>query len=160
MRFLRSGKNATNIDKASGAYDYRKVIDQLCIETYQGEEVLVLDGCRLVVPAYKRDAILALLHTGQSGIAKTYRTATQLYYWPSMRKDIELRAMKQRQSNPWQSMGGSESPKRGKTAKATHSMRPVLRSRQTMARPGRQIFRLRLGHTTEETGHHRSDLTP
>ena len=28
MQFLRSGKNATTIDKASGAYDYRKVIDQ------------------------------------------------------------------------------------------------------------------------------------
>ena len=33
MRFVRSGKNATHIDKASGAYDYRKIIDQLCIQT-------------------------------------------------------------------------------------------------------------------------------
>ena len=54
MRFVRSGKYATHIDKASGAYDYRKIIDQLCVETYRGQDVLVLDGCRLVVPEHKR----------------------------------------------------------------------------------------------------------
>ena len=31
MRFVRLGKNATYLDKASGAYNYRKIIDQLCI---------------------------------------------------------------------------------------------------------------------------------
>ena len=73
------GQARHNTDKDSGAYNYRKVIDQLCIETYQGEEVFVLDGCRLVMPTHKRDAILALLHAGHSGIVETYRTATQLY---------------------------------------------------------------------------------
>ena len=66
MRLVRSGKNATHIDKASNAYAYRRVIDQLCIETYRNQEVLVLDGCRLVVPAHRRDAILLLLHAGHS----------------------------------------------------------------------------------------------
>ena len=64
-------------------------MDQLCIETYQDQDVLVLDGCRLVVPTHKWDAILILLHAGHSGIAKTYRTATQLYFWPNMKADIE-----------------------------------------------------------------------
>ena len=111
MQFLKSGKHATTIDKDCGAYDYRKVIDQLCIETYQGEEVLVLDGCRLVVPTHKCDTIHALLHAGHSGIAKTYRTATQLYYCPNMIKNIERSVaactpcQEQRQSSPRQSMG-------------------------------------------------------
>ena len=68
--------------------------------------MLVLDGCRLVVPMHKRDAILLLLHAGHSGIAKTYRTATQLYFWLNMKVDIEQLVANcspcqaQRQSNP------------------------------------------------------------
>ena len=60
-------------------------MDQICIETYRKQDVLVLDGCRLVVPTLRRDAILCLLHAGHGGIAKTYRTATQLYFWPNMK---------------------------------------------------------------------------
>ena len=89
MKLVRSGKNATHIDKASPAYAYRRVIDQFCIRTYRDHEVLVLDGCRLVVSTHRRDAILLLLHAGHSGIAKTHRTATQLYFWPNMKSDIE-----------------------------------------------------------------------
>ena len=35
MKLVRSGKNATHIDKASSVYAYRRVIDQLCIEAKQ-----------------------------------------------------------------------------------------------------------------------------
>ena len=89
LQLVREGKNATHVLRSSKAYMYRRILDLLCIETYQGQDVLVYDGCRLVVPRHKRPAILALLHAGHSGIAKTYRTATQLYYWPSMKADIE-----------------------------------------------------------------------
>ena len=81
---------------------------------------LVLDGSRLVVPTHKRDAILALLHVGHSGIAKTYRPATQLYYWPKMKKDIERSiasctpCQEQRQSNARQSMGEVNLPSKAK----------------------------------------------
>ena len=34
---------------------------------YREQDVLVLEGCRLVVPEYKHDAILSLLHSGRSG---------------------------------------------------------------------------------------------
>ena len=89
MQLVKSGKNATHIDRQSKAYAYQRVMDQLCIETYRGQDVLVLDGCRLVVPTHRIKAILLLLHEGHSGIAKTYRTATQLYFWPNMKADIE-----------------------------------------------------------------------
>ena len=81
-------------------------MDQLCIGTYRDQDVLVLDGCRLVVPTHRRDAILLLLHAGHSRIAKTYRTATQLYFWPNMKADIEQSVANcspcqaQRQSSP------------------------------------------------------------
>ena len=106
LRLIREGKNASHISKESKAYGFRRIMDLLCIETYNGEEVLVYDGCRLVVPKQKREAILALLHAGHSGIAKTYKTATQLYYWPNMKADIEQSVsncsacQSSRQSNP------------------------------------------------------------
>ena len=106
MHLVRSGKNATHLNKASKAYAYRRILDQLCIETYREQEVLVLDSCRLVVPMHSRDAILRLLHTGHGGIAKTYRTAVQLYCWPNIKADIEQSVancspcQEQRQSNP------------------------------------------------------------
>ena len=89
MQLVKSGKNATHITKHSKAYVYRRVMDQLCVETYREQDVLVYDGSRLVVPTHRREAILSLLHAGHSGIAKTYKTATQLYYWPSMKMEIE-----------------------------------------------------------------------
>ena len=75
MQLVKSGKNATHITKHSKAYAYRRVMDQLCVKTYQEQDVL--------------EAILSLLHAGHSGIAKTYKTATELYYWHSMKADIE-----------------------------------------------------------------------
>ena len=81
MKLIKSGKNATHITRSSKAYAYRRVIDQLCVKTYQEQDVLVYDGCRLVVPAHKREAILSLLYAGHSGIAKT----CLLYTSPSPR---------------------------------------------------------------------------
>ena len=102
LRLVREGKNASHISKNSKAYGFRRILDLLCIETYNGEDVLVYD----VVPKPKREAILALLHAGHSGIAKTYKTAIQLYYWPNMKSDIEhsvancSACQASRQSNP------------------------------------------------------------
>ena len=61
LQLIREGKNATHVLKSSKAYTYRRILDLLSIETYRGEDVLVYDGCRLVVPKHKRDAILTLL---------------------------------------------------------------------------------------------------
>ena len=106
LRLVKGGKNASHVSKNSKAYGFRRILDLLCIERYNEEDVLVYDGCRLVVPKPKREAILALLHAGHSGIAKTYQTAIQLYYWPNMKADIEhsvancSACQASRQSNP------------------------------------------------------------
>ena len=116
MHLVLSGKNAIHIDKTSKAYAYRRIMDQLCIESYREQDVLVLDGCRLVVPTHRRDAILRLLHAGHGGIAKTHRTAIQLYFWPNMKAHIEQSVaicspcQEQRQSNPKPLMGDVKLP--------------------------------------------------
>ena len=120
MNFIKSGKHINTLEKDSGAHDYKKIIGQLCIKMYPGEEVLVLDGCRLIVPAHKRKAILALLHAGHSCIAKTYKKAIQLYYWPNMKKDIKesisscTPCQEQHPSNARQTMGAVNLPRDSK----------------------------------------------
>ena len=80
MEFIQSGRHISSIMNAYGAFDYKKVLSQICIDRYNNEQVMVLDGSRLIIPTHKRQAILDLLHAGHSGVAKTYKTAMQLYY--------------------------------------------------------------------------------
>ena len=72
--FLKTGKHISSLNSSSGVYHYRNVLHQLCIKTYRGEQALVLDGCRLVVPKHKCSAIYVLLHSGYSGVAQTHAT--------------------------------------------------------------------------------------
>ena len=160
LQLVRAGKNATHIQKSSKAYAYRRIIDLLCIETYQEQDVLVYDGCRQVVPTHKRSAILTLLHAGHSGIAKTYRTAIQLYYWPSMKKDIEQSVANCSSCQAQTETRYSNTARRCETANATHSLRSVLSYRKTMARPGRQILRIRVGGLAAQIGYEGDHSAP
>ena len=53
------------------------------------DTLLVLDGCRIVVPPDARRDILRLLHLPHTGIVKTYENARQKYFWPTMKNDIK-----------------------------------------------------------------------
>ena len=55
----------------------------------QGNEVMLKDSQKIVVPRGAQDKILKELHRSYSGILKTYTTAAQLYYWPGMKKSIK-----------------------------------------------------------------------
>ena len=55
----------------------------------QGNEVMLKDSQKIVVPKGAKDEILKELHRSHSGILKTYTTAAQLYYWPGMKNSIE-----------------------------------------------------------------------
>ena len=50
--------------------------------------VAMLDGKRIIVPNTAISTITQELHRAHSGVEKTYKTATQLYYWPGMKKSI------------------------------------------------------------------------
>ena len=54
----------------------------------QGNEVMLKDSQKIVVPRGAQDEILKELHRSHSGILKTYTTAAQLYYWPGMKNSI------------------------------------------------------------------------
>ena len=48
-----------------------------------------MDGVRIVIPRPARKAIIDELHRAHSGLTKTYKIATQLFYWPGMKSDIK-----------------------------------------------------------------------
>ena len=52
-------------------------------------DLIVKDGCRIVVPASQRPEILRLLHMSHSGIVKTRRAAAMSYWWPGINAAIE-----------------------------------------------------------------------
>ena len=41
MDFIRSGKHISSITNASGAFSFKKVLSQICIDTYNNEQVMV-----------------------------------------------------------------------------------------------------------------------
>ena len=51
--------------------------------------LVLLDSCRIVLPASAVRPVLQLLHASHSGINKTIVLARGLYYWPGMVNDIK-----------------------------------------------------------------------
>ena len=48
----------------------------------------MLHGKRIIVPYPARKEIIKELHRSHSGLTKTYKTASQLYFWPGMKNEI------------------------------------------------------------------------
>jgi len=63
---------------------YKSMWDNISIES----DLLIYDGCRIIVPLAQRKRILQVLHDSHSGIGKTRKLAQQLYYWPGINQDI------------------------------------------------------------------------
>jgi len=87
--------------------------------------LILLDGRRIIVPKGARRSIIDELHRAHSGLTKTYKIATQLFYWPSMKNDIKTKidnceaCQEQRPSNPRPVLGEK------KPSEARHPMRHV-----------------------------------
>jgi hypothetical protein len=62
--------------------------DQLSLLDDREGTLLLYPGCRIVVPAPARKAIMGQLHSSHSGVNKTYQLARQLYYWPGMKQAV------------------------------------------------------------------------
>ena len=58
-------------------------------EQTQGNELMLKDNQKIVVPRGAQDEILKELHRSHSGSLKTYTTAAQLYYWPGIKNSIK-----------------------------------------------------------------------
>ena len=51
-------------------------------------DVAMLDGRGIIVPDRAIATITQELHRAHSGVEKTYKTASRLYYWPGMKNSI------------------------------------------------------------------------
>ena len=67
---------------------YKSLAHRISISNTGNTNVAMLDGRRIIVPNSAVKTITQELHRAHSGVEKTYKTATQLYYWPGMKNSI------------------------------------------------------------------------
>lgn len=80
QRFVKSGQSFRDKPDKHVSQLYKLVIDRLSIHSVNDSDIVVLDGTRiLVLPAARKD-IACNLHPAHSGLTKTIKTASQLYY--------------------------------------------------------------------------------
>ena len=90
MTELRNNADFSKLPNDHPARAYKNIQNRLSIDRdEQGNEVMLKDSQKIVVPKGAQDEILKELHRSHSGILKTYTTATQLYYWPGMKNSIK-----------------------------------------------------------------------
>ena len=90
MTKLRNNADFSKQPNNHPARAYKNIQNRLSIDRdEQGNEVMLKDSQKIVVPKGAQDEILKELHRSHSGILKTYTTATQLYYWPGMKNSIK-----------------------------------------------------------------------
>ena len=72
--------------------EFNNIKNLLTDRDEQGNEVILKDTQKIVVPRGAQDEILKELQRSHSGILKAYTTAAQLlYYWPGMKNSIKKR---------------------------------------------------------------------
>ena len=67
---------------------YKSLADRISISNTGSTDVAVLDGRRIIVPDRAISTITQELLRAHSGVEKTYKTASKLYYWPGMKNCI------------------------------------------------------------------------
>ena len=76
-----------NIPDSPVVQSYKRVWDRLSVSS-ENNNLVLLDGSRIIVPQNAIKNIVKLLHQGHPGITKAQKLAAQLYYWPGMNNDI------------------------------------------------------------------------
>ena len=71
--------------KHNAYYAVNKHWDRISI---LGDDLLVLDGVRIIVPTAARSKVLKSLHLAHQGEKKTQAMAAELYFWPGYSNDI------------------------------------------------------------------------
>ena len=85
---LRENSDVANLNEAHPAQELRTVWHNL--STVGGSEQLItLDGSRIFVPEKSRPSVISELHRSHAGLEKTLISAKALYYWPTMKADIQ-----------------------------------------------------------------------
>ena len=90
MTELRNNADFSQLPNDHQARAYKNIQSRFSIDRdEQGNEVMLKDSQKIVVPRGAQDEILKELHRSHSGILKTYTTSAQLYYWPCMKNSIK-----------------------------------------------------------------------
>ena len=93
QRLLNAVKNYT-LKEMKNTFQAQDPIRQFSsywddLSVYTDGQLILYRADRLVVPTSQRQRILELLHRGHSGISKTRVLANQMYFWPSMSRDVK-----------------------------------------------------------------------
>ena len=67
---------------------YKSLADRISVSNTGSTDVAMLDGQRIIIPNTAITTITQELHRTNSGVERTYKTASQLYYWPGMKNSI------------------------------------------------------------------------
>ena len=70
------------------ARGYKDIADLISISNYGKSDIAMLNGKRIIVPFPARQIIIKELHRSHSGLTKTFKTASQLYFWPGMKNEL------------------------------------------------------------------------
>ena len=86
LHTLKSGETLDKLHRQHSARKYASVWHSLSI--FGEDELILVDGARILIPENFRRILLKKLHVSHSGLTKTWNLASQLYYWPTMKSDI------------------------------------------------------------------------
>ena len=67
---------------------YKSVLDNLSLENTPAGQLVILEGCRVVIPLLARQSILVILHEYHSSGQSMIRLAKTCIYWPTMKNDL------------------------------------------------------------------------
>ena len=70
---------------STSSHQMKSVRGQLSVD----EELVYVDGSRIVLPSKSIKSVLSLLHSSHAGINNAYDIARQLYFWSGMLNDIK-----------------------------------------------------------------------
>ena len=65
---------------------FRNIWDEISTDG----NLLIVDNRKIIIPKSCRQEIIKKLHKGHGGMERTYKTAKDIYYWPSLKNDIKI----------------------------------------------------------------------
>ena len=80
-------KTFQSLPKSDPLNGFSSIWDHLSV--HEDGQIILYQADRILIPQPARPRILELLHQGHSGISKTRKLASQLYYWPGMSNEVK-----------------------------------------------------------------------
>ena len=85
---IHEGIELSTLPAGHPARGYKDIADLISISNYGKSDIAMLNGKRIIVPFLARQIIIKELHRSHSGLIKTFKTVSQLYFWPGMKNEL------------------------------------------------------------------------